>query len=686
MPRSQFHVSTQSRADDGDDEGRNYAASQARQAKGARVRKAAVAHVTAQHPSSPRVSDVTTFDPRNDSRSIAAKKGIRRSIGNRNFSIVTAGPSSKKKDARQAKSQMKSQIRNRRPFIYVNSNYPQRLVKMRCPRGREQLIERLWSKPRPGPDHSTNHLPQKVLQGVSSAQSHRSYQNLDQIESTAGSAKRRGSGYANDPIDITSDLDGENDLIPSDSECSHDVSSHRIIESMGADGSDSEFEFSRTPESLRMLAKASRKRTAASDQLDGSGGSRIPSLFPMGTSDGEKMSATCRDHVATKTALPCASTMDEPDSSEDSDPPVKFSRRRRIALRLGGRNRSKDSKIRFSDVSSINSEGAEIQSSEFVAPLVLPWENVDPASSVSSRVHDSAIAPSNTKAERERVRRGSELPTKPVAELSHATATLSRNVLGDNHVMKHPVAENGEPVMSGEAEAPVLCPGVKDEQQDCLQSHAMDEDEQPDPNRRSATAPLTYKKSTFGIKDIVGKGELPRGRVFSLSDVVPKKESKPVNASVCTQNLRIFHDALRACFPPAVIGPDYIQHGPVKIKEFTFADVTKTATRDPLFSVEYAVEQHKIHRSKADEASDLDRGFPQLESKASSMNSDSDEDMDSELLEDNCLPTPSETGHHSVISAPGNQKSVFLEGKGEENLVVQEDIEAGKFLSDSHCC
>ena len=616
--------------------------------------------MTAQHPSSP-VSNVIAPDADCRSLPLTSQEDIRQDIGDTQFSSVTEAHLPIKNEARHAKLQQ----HDRRPFIYVNSNHPQRVVKMRCPCGREQLIGRLQSQPWSDPDLSVSLLPS------TRSQRYPRYRNHGLNETSTVGAKLRGSGNVNSPIEISSEFDGENDFNSSDTRCLHDVSSHCTVDS------DSGSMSSRSRVSSRILAKASRKDTTIIGQLDGSKGSKISTPFQSGSSDGHNISATCENPSAVKMALQCAPAItDEHDSSEDSDPPVRFSRKRRIALHLGRKDRVlKDPGVRDHEVSATDSEEPEIQSSDSDAPLVSTWQKIQHDPSTSSAAHASATIPSKIQIKSELEQQSSRLATECVAESSHAGSEASKNIVGGDHVMERPYVEGKGPIKANQIMTPVLRQDIKDEGYDCMSSDTIDKHERPDPAYRSASTTRTHNYSTFGIKDIVGKDEPPKAEVFSLDDVIPKKRPKPVKTSVCNENLGIFHSALRACFPPAIIGPDYVQYGPVKNKKFTFADVIGTAKRDPLFSVEYAIERYNHKRHGADKAAILDAGSQQIESEEPELSDVSEEVMDYELLEDNGFRTPSDTSEGNVEVAHEHCRRIFV-GDGDA-LMIQEETGAG---------
>ena len=616
--------------------------------------------MTVQHPSSPGVSNVTTPIPECGSLPLPTQEDVRQDLGSRQFSSIAEAHSPRKSDARHVDLQQ----HYRRPFIYVNSNHPQRVVKMRCPRGRERLIGRLHSKPCSDSDHSLS------LSSPTGLQRYPHFRNHGPNEATLVCAKLRSSGNVNKPIEISSDSDGESNFNSSDTGCSQDASSHCTVDS------DREFMSSRSWVSSRILAKASRKDTTISGQLDGSRGSKISTPFQSGSSDDQNMSVTFEDPSVPKTALQCAPAItNEHDTSEDSDPPVRFSRKRRIALHPGGKDRDlKDPDVRCRVVSPIDSEGAENQSSDSDAPLVSTWQEIQHDSSKSSPAHASATTSSKSQIESESEQQSPSLPRKRVAQSSHARVVSSKNVARGDHVIKSPALEVREPIAASQITTPVLRQDVKDEGQDCMNFDIMDELEQPHPACQGAITTRTYRKSTFSIKDIVGKDEPPKGHVFSFDDVIPKKQPKPVKTSVCSENLAIFHTALRACFPSAIIGPDYIQNGPVKNKEFAFTDVIGTAKRNPLFSVEYAIERYNCERHRPEEAADLDGGSQRLESEEHELRDFGDDVMNYELLEDDGLATPSETSEGSVEVAPKCHRRIFV-GDG-DTLMIQEETGA----------
>lgn len=123
-------------------------------------------------------------------------------------------------------------------------------------------------------------------------------------------------------------------------------------------------------------------------------------------------------------------------------------------------------------------------------------------------------------------------------------------------------------------------------------SRSSFDEQQPDSDLQTESA-TPVSQPSFGLANIIGKDKPRKGRGFTLKDVVPDQRPKGVNSNSTTQQLKGFYDSLRASFPPVVVGPDYIQHGPSKKGTFTLGDVTNTGTLEPLFDVQHAIDQHK---------------------------------------------------------------------------------------------
>lgn len=99
-------------------------------------------------------------------------------------------------------------------------------------------------------------------------------------------------------------------------------------------------------------------------------------------------------------------------------------------------------------------------------------------------------------------------------------------------------------------------------------------------------------RPTFGIKDIVPEAVSSKRGSFTLKDVVPSKTPREQIPPQWGSELKEFHDALRMSFAPVVVAPDWILNAPLKKRKFTLADVTGTEPQEPLFSIEYALEQY----------------------------------------------------------------------------------------------
>lgn len=108
-----------------------------------------------------------------------------------------------------------------------------------------------------------------------------------------------------------------------------------------------------------------------------------------------------------------------------------------------------------------------------------------------------------------------------------------------------------------------------------------------DSRRRNANpgrgAPrVSKRKLGLRAEDLFGDIEPSDGAEFGLKDIFPNKKQKSLESHEDDRGLAQFQTELRMRFSPIVVGPDHMQHSPVRKRKFTLADVTGTRPRLPL--------------------------------------------------------------------------------------------------------
>ena len=124
-----------------------------------------------------------------------------------------------------------------------------------------------------------------------------------------------------------------------------------------------------------------------------------------------------------------------------------------------------------------------------------------------------------------------------------------------------------------------------------------------DHSKTEITSAPPKKGSKLTLQDLIPKPNPSSGPGLTLNDII-KGRPKWTQPHPDAKGIEKFHQQLRASFPPVKIGPDYIHYGPSKPKpKFTLLDVVEDRPQEPLFSVEYAIEQHQAQQKQNREKS-----------------------------------------------------------------------------------
>lgn len=159
------------------------------------------------------------------------------------------------------------------------------------------------------------------------------------------------------------------------------------------------------------------------------------------------------------------------------------------------------------------------------------------------------------------------------------------------------VVRSTEPVSSQTTDAEVSVEVVEQELHSPKPRESKKENALQTPSLGNRATSSTKKRPMFGIKDILPEAVSSKRRSFTLKDVIPSKTLREQIPPGGGSKLTEFHDALRMSFAPVIVAPDWILNAPLKKRKFTLADVTGTGPQEPLFSIEYALEQYLTRQS-----------------------------------------------------------------------------------------
>ena len=328
---------------------------------------------------------------------------------------------------------------------------------------------------------------------------------------------------------------------------------------------------------------------------------------------------------------------DLPASSEDSEPPTRFTRRRRMAPHVLKEGQGSRSLVYPSSRNSASSSRlVEAQLSDSDTPLIPSWKKAQRFSTTTVLMHESKNS-RESQGETQTPYQNIDLHPRSISQ------TLGLHPIGvaDRNNTKR-LSNNGPKLQNGKLIWPIPYPEVgatpqskafhpipsrksvatvKHHSNDLLRENIREaqnviRDNHPPPSGPGTGIAVPAKrKPNLTIQDIVGKDENPDGPLFSLHDIVPTKQPKTSHLDVRgRRRLSEFHKTLRNCFAPVTVGPDSIQNGPVHERKFSPSDVASRRPQEPLSSVPHAINQymsqHNI-RSGSQENSQSTKRKPQ---------------------------------------------------------------------------